>query len=67
MKQKSERQVKVYGKYQRRSGHWNGGRDYPWLNMSGVWLEEAGFKVGDQLQIHIENNKLIITNQSYGN
>lgn len=66
MQEKRLRQVKVYGKYQRRLGHWNGGRDYSWLNVSGLWLEQAGFKIGDQLQICVENNKLIITNQPHG-
>lgn len=56
------RQVKLYGKYQQRVKHWNGGRDFPWLNVSGAWLEEAGFKVGDQVEITVEDNLLIIKN-----
>lgn len=51
------------GKYHHRAGH---GRDLPWLSMSGLWLEQAGFKIGDQLQIKVENNKLIIVNQHHG-
>ena len=62
MKQKSVRQVRVYGKYRRFSSHWNGGRDLPWVTMSGLWLEQAGFTIGDHLRISVENKKLIIVN-----
>lgn len=62
MEAKTTRQVKVCGKYHHRSGH---GRDLPWLTVSGLWLENAGFRIGDQLRINVENNKLIITNQHY--
>lgn len=34
----------------------------PWLNVSGLWLERAGFKTGDQVEITIDNNQLIIKN-----
>lgn len=37
-------------------------KDVPWLNVSGVWLEQAGFHVGDRVEITIEENTLIITN-----
>lgn len=63
MDAKTTRQMKVCGKYHHRAGH---GRDLPCLSMSGLWLENAGFKIGDQLQISVENNKLIITNQPHG-
>ena len=53
MKQKSVRQVRVYGKYRRFS---------PWVTMSGLWLEQAGFTIGDHLRISVENKKLIIVN-----
>lgn len=63
MEEKRVRQVKVCGKYHHRSGH---GRDLPLVTVSGLWLENAGFKIGDQLRISVENNKLIITNQQHG-
>lgn len=56
------RKVKLYGKRRQRVNHWNGGRDYPWLNVSGLWLEQAGFKVGDAVEITVEQNTLIIKN-----
>jgi toxic protein SymE len=32
----------------------------PVLHLSGVWLEEIGFKAGGQVMITIEQNQLII-------
>jgi Toxin SymE, type I toxin-antitoxin system len=32
----------------------------PWLTISGVWLEQNGFKAGATVIIIIENNQLII-------
>ncbi len=68
MQQKRVRAVKVYGKFRGVSKRWLGeSKEVPWLNVSGLWLESAGFRIGDQLQIDVENNKLIITNQPHGN
>lgn len=36
----------------------------PWLNLSGVWLEQAGFAIGDQLEITVSNGYLEIKNLS---
>jgi hypothetical protein len=38
------------------SGH----KTVPWLSLSGVWLEELGFKVGDTVNIIIREKLLII-------
>lgn len=32
----------------------------PWLSVSGVWLEELGFKIGDTVNITIREKLLII-------
>jgi toxic protein SymE len=67
MKAKTVRRVKLHSKYHPRGGYWNNsrnGRSLPWLNVSGVWLEEAGFNIGDAVQIIIEQNTLIIKNCS---
>lgn len=32
----------------------------PWLSMSGIWLEEIGFNVGDTVNIIIRDRLLII-------
>lgn len=63
MADKTTRQVKLHSKYRQLKGWKNPGKEVPWLNVSGVWLEAAGFKIGDLVQITIENNTLIITNQ----
>ena len=60
-KQTKVRQVKLQGKYRAPVNPWsNGGKTVPWLNVSGVWLEAAGFKVGSMIEITTENNLLII-------
>jgi toxic protein SymE len=33
----------------------------PWLSLSGVWMEEAGFKIGEGCEISVRKNKLVIT------
>jgi hypothetical protein len=38
----------------------------PWLSVSGVWLEQAGFNVGDQVEIVVIGNQLIINQVSDG-
>jgi toxic protein SymE len=37
-------------------------QEVPWLNVSGLWLERAGFRMGDQVEITINNQQLIIKN-----
>jgi Toxin SymE, type I toxin-antitoxin system len=37
-----------------------GSKIVPWLSVSGIWLEENGFKAGGTVIITIENNQLII-------
>ena len=32
----------------------------PSLHLAGVWLEESGFKAGDQVEITVKANELII-------
>lgn len=64
MANKPTRQIKLHGKYSEPKTGWRReGKEVPWLNVSGIWLEEAGFKIGDLVQITIENNMLIITSQ----
>lgn len=60
MATKQTRLIKLHGKYQTVKDHWNGGRDVPWLNISGLWLEQAGFKVGDQIEVTVGRRVLKI-------
>jgi toxic protein SymE len=59
MAKENIRQVKLHSKYRALQ---NNSKQIPWLNVSGVWLEKAGFKVGDQVEITVKNNLLIIKN-----
>lgn len=64
MKSKTIRQVKLHGKYRAsRSKGWmssNSGREVPWLNVSGNWLAELGFNIGDTVRITAREQLLII-------
>lgn len=52
---RTTRELKVYGqsgyKYQ----------DTPTIVLKGKWLENAGFKIGDQLMVTIDANDIRIT------
>ncbi|MEM5342286.1 SymE family type I addiction module toxin [Paraburkholderia azotifigens] len=34
---------------------------YPWIKLSGRWLELAGFKAGQQVRIEVHHGRLVIT------
>ena len=34
---------------------------YPWIKLSGRWIEHAGFLPGQQVRITVERGKLIIS------
>lgn len=34
---------------------------YPWLKLSGRWLELAGFEAGQRVRITVEDKRLVIT------
>ncbi|MEM5317238.1 SymE family type I addiction module toxin [Paraburkholderia sp. JHI869] len=34
---------------------------YPWLKLSGRWLELAGFEAGQRVRVTVENKRLVIT------
>ncbi|HYD21841.1 MAG TPA: SymE family type I addiction module toxin, partial [Flavipsychrobacter sp.] len=51
---KNTRQVKLHRKYRPVAGNrWPDYRQVPWLNVSGVWLERAGFRAGDAVEITV--------------
>jgi toxic protein SymE len=35
-------------------------KNVPWLNLSGLWLESAGFNVGQRIEIAIADKQLTI-------
>jgi toxic protein SymE len=60
----SERSVKVQQslRYQAWPSHLNKPpKLYPWIKLSGLWIEHAGFLPGQQVRITVEHGKLIIT------
>lgn len=64
---KSIRRAKLHYKHRVTGGDWSRpGRcqTIPWLNVCGLWLEQAGFKVGDPVEIRVEHNTLTIKNCS---
>ena len=56
------RRIKLQGKYRPRQTAYTGLQEVPWLNVSGLWLEAAGFKAGDRVEITVTANTLVITN-----
>ncbi len=62
--EKKTRLIKLHGKYRSLQTGWQRGKEVPWLNVSGVWLEAAGFKVGDPVEITVENKTLTIKNKA---
>ena len=64
MAKENIRQVKLQRKYRQLRGGWgsNTEKEIPCLNVSGLWLEQAGFKKGDRVEIRVENNLLTIKN-----
>lgn len=66
MADKKSKQVKLHAKWRELPTSWPGGKNVPWLNVSGVWLEQAGFHVGDWVEITIGENQLIINPVSNG-
>jgi len=53
------KRIKLHGKYRQRIIRPSG--DVPWLNVNGLWLERAGFGIGQPVEIEIANRRLIIT------
>lgn len=52
-----DRKVKLQPKYRESSG---GLQIVPWLTLSGIWLEDLGFKAGDTVRITTREKLLII-------
>jgi hypothetical protein len=64
LRKKTIRQVKLHSKLRVSERGWTGssGKIVPWLTINGIWLEEAGFHAGDQVEIEVSNQQLIIKN-----
>ena len=43
---------------------WQGKKQVPKINISGIWLKNAGFEIGQNVKIEISNNQIIIKNDN---
>jgi len=55
---KSTRRLKIDSQLRRLSSK---AKQVPSVKLSGIWLEQAGFKIGGHIEIHIKDEQLIIT------
>lgn len=53
------RKLKVYPKY-RSLANSHSMRIVPELRLCGVWLEQSGFRIGEQVQVTIKDQEIII-------
>jgi len=62
--EKKIRRARIHGLYRRGVVRWFTKQDrsktVPWLNVNGLWLEQAGFTIGDHIQIDVRRNRLVI-------
>ncbi len=58
MPKQHTRQLKIYGLHRRR--RYGRNKEVPQLRLSGVWMEQLGFKVGDRVSITTRDRLLII-------
>lgn len=58
MKKSENRTVKLQPKHRKLS--WGNQKVVPELRVNGIWLEQHGFKAGDQVEITVRQNELII-------
>lgn len=55
----SGRKLKIYPKHRPLSCS-SFGRVVPKLRLCGKWLEQSGFRIGDQVQVSIKDQEIII-------
>ena len=59
MTKKNERKLKLQPEY-RTANTSNGLKTVPSLRLSGIWLEQSGFKAGQQVTVTVMDEELII-------
>lgn len=42
------------------------GRAVPWIQMKGLWLEQAGFEINTPIKVRIMSGSLVLTTQEQG-
>lgn len=55
----ANRKLKIYSKHRPLSSSYYG-RIVPALRLCGIWLEQSGFEIGEQVQITIRDQEIII-------
>lgn len=55
------RKLKVYAKFSKRSSFEQVAT--PQINLHGLWLKTAGFEMGKQIFVKVENGRLIIDSE----
>ena len=55
MAKQTSRQLKVYS-----SHRWSDNKTVPELRLTGLWIEQLGFKIGDKVNITTRDRLLII-------
>jgi hypothetical protein len=55
----ADRKLKIQPKYRSLATSYNG-RIVPELRLSGVWLEQLGFKVGEQVLLVVSDQEIVI-------
>lgn len=53
--------IKIYGKFQRRKSKQDG--FFPHISLSGQWVEKAGFELGKQVFVTVQDGRMIIENE----
>ncbi|WP_081610730.1 SymE family type I addiction module toxin [Cupriavidus neocaledonicus] len=43
-----------------KSNNFTGLRTIPWIRLRGVWLERAGFSVGQSLKVKVQRQRIVI-------
>ncbi|WP_233527987.1 SymE family type I addiction module toxin [Cupriavidus sp. Agwp_2] len=43
-----------------KSNNFTGLRTIPWIRLRGVWLERAGFSVGQSLKVRVQRQRIVI-------
>ncbi|MBF6991116.1 SymE family type I addiction module toxin [Cupriavidus sp. IK-TO18] len=42
------------------SNNFTGLRTIPWIRLRGLWLERAGFSVGQSLKVRVQHKRIVI-------
>ena len=59
--QPTRRLTLTYSAYDHhRDGQWTGSCRYPMLRLSGLWLQRAGFDIGQRVQVRVHAGRLEI-------